>query len=114
MIWHSHVGERSDLSAHHQQHLMNTVFAAERVLRGLLQPDKINLASLGNQVPHLHWHIIPRFRWDSHFPDAIWSTAKRPINTTQCQLLHQRLSSFSAALTSALGPSGDPHHKNNP
>jgi diadenosine tetraphosphate (Ap4A) HIT family hydrolase len=53
------------------------VFAVEQVLRELLQPEKINLASLGNQVPHLHWHVIPRFGDDAHFPDPIWAARKR-------------------------------------
>jgi diadenosine tetraphosphate (Ap4A) HIT family hydrolase len=56
---------------------MAIVFAVEQVLRELLQPEKINLASLGNQVPHLHWHVIPRFSDDAHFPDPIWAPRKR-------------------------------------
>jgi diadenosine tetraphosphate (Ap4A) HIT family hydrolase len=37
----------------------------------------MNLASLGNQVPHLHWHVIPRFEDDAHFPDPVWAVRKR-------------------------------------
>jgi len=55
---------------------MATVLAVERVLREQLKPDKINLASLGNVVPHLHWHVIPRWTDDSHFPDPIWAAAR--------------------------------------
>ena len=47
---------------------MGAVSSVERVLRDALAPTKINLASLGNVVPHLHWHVIARFDWDSHFP----------------------------------------------
>jgi diadenosine tetraphosphate (Ap4A) HIT family hydrolase len=59
---------------------MAVVFATERgrAARGL-QPDKINLASLGNMVPHLHWHVVPRWRDDSHFPAPIWAAAKRVV-----------------------------------
>jgi diadenosine tetraphosphate (Ap4A) HIT family hydrolase len=39
--------------------------------------DKMNLASLGNQTPHVHWHVVPRFRDDRHFPGPIWATPKR-------------------------------------
>ena len=42
-----------------------------------VNPDKINLASLGNMVPHLHWHVIPRFRDDRHFPEPIWGAPQR-------------------------------------
>ena len=54
------------------------MLAVEAALRELLHPDKINLASLGNMTPHLHWHVIPRFRDDPHFPNAIWSAPLRP------------------------------------
>jgi diadenosine tetraphosphate (Ap4A) HIT family hydrolase len=39
--------------------------------------DKMNIASLGNLVPHVHWHVIPRFADDSHFPQAVWSEPSR-------------------------------------
>ena len=57
---------------------MQVVFAAERALRQLMQPAKINLASLGNMTAHLHWHVIPRFADDKHFPGSVWSKARRP------------------------------------
>jgi diadenosine tetraphosphate (Ap4A) HIT family hydrolase len=41
----------------------------------------VNLAALGNQVPHLHWHIIPRFADDAHFPDPVWAVARRAGRT---------------------------------
>ena len=40
-----------------------------------------NLASLGNLVPHLHWHVIPRFASDSHYPQPIWGTRQRDSRT---------------------------------
>lgn len=77
VIWQQHVKEMSDLVEADRVHFMAVVFAVEQVLRESLHPDKINLASLGNQVPHLHWHVIPRFADDAHFPDPIWGTRKR-------------------------------------
>lgn len=77
VIWHGHVREMTDLTAAQRAHLMTVVWAVEAALRQLLNPAKINLASLGNQVPHLHWHIIPRFGDDSHFPDAVWTPPQR-------------------------------------
>jgi hypothetical protein len=56
---------------------MNVVFAVEAAVREIARPDKINLASLGNVVPHLHWHVIPRWADDPHFPDAIWAAPRR-------------------------------------
>ncbi len=77
VIWQSHVKEMSDLNTSARAHLMRVVYAVERVLRDQMHPDKVNLVSLGNQVPHLHWHVIPRFYDDTHFPDPIWSNPKR-------------------------------------
>ena len=45
-----------------------------------MQPHKINLASLGNVVPHLHWHVIPRYSDDLHFPNPIWGQVERRAN----------------------------------
>ena len=52
---------------------MNAVWLVETVMRKELVPLKVNLAQFGNQVPHLHWHVIPRWPLDTHFPDAVWA-----------------------------------------
>ena len=80
VIWEAHVKEMTDLSEDDRVHLMEAVFAVESVLREHLEPDKINLASLGNVVPHLHWHVIPRYLDDPHFPQPIWSSPQRAVN----------------------------------
>ena len=77
IIWKAHEAEMTDLSPGDRTHLLHVVMATESALRALMQPDKINLASLGNRVPHLHWHVIARFRDDAHFPDSIWSQRMR-------------------------------------
>jgi diadenosine tetraphosphate (Ap4A) HIT family hydrolase len=77
VIWNSHVKEMTDLPEVDRAHLMRVVFAVEASLRELMRPDKVNLASLGNVVPHLHWHVIPRFGDDPHYPAPIWAVAKR-------------------------------------
>lgn len=77
VILNAHTKEMTDLSADDQLALMQVVWAAEAALREVLVPDKINLASLGNVVPHLHWHVIPRFKEDPHFPNPVWGTKLR-------------------------------------
>ena len=77
VVWREHVREISDLTNTERHHLMTVVFAVEAALRLLYRPLKINLASLGNVTPHLHWHVIPRFADDPHFPAPIWATEKR-------------------------------------
>jgi diadenosine tetraphosphate (Ap4A) HIT family hydrolase len=77
VIWRQHVAELSELTPAEREVCMNAVVAVEQVLRSALMPAKINLAALGNMVPHLHWHVIARFDWDSHFPQPIWGTRQR-------------------------------------
>ena len=78
VIWQQHKREMTDLTKDEQMLFMTMVLGVENVLREVLKPDKINLASLGNQTPHLHWHIIPRFVDDSHYPHPIWAAPLRP------------------------------------
>ncbi len=78
VILNAHVKEMTDLPPEQRQCLMNVVFAVETAVREVARPDKINLASLGNVVPHLHWHVIPRWVTDQNFPDAIWAASRRP------------------------------------
>lgn len=77
VIWNAHVTEMTDLDAAARQHLMQAVWLVEATLRSILAPYKVNLAQFGNQVPHLHWHVIPRWPLDPHFPDAVWAAHKR-------------------------------------
>ena len=72
------MSEMTDLSAPERARLMEAVFATEAALREVLAPEKINLASLGNIVPQLHWHVIPRYRDDAHFPKTIWNQGAEP------------------------------------
>ena len=76
VILNAHRREMTDLPEAERARLMSLVFAVERALRDILQPDKVNLASLGNLVPHVHWHVIPRFSDDPHFPGAVWGEKK--------------------------------------
>lgn len=77
VVWNNHVAEMTDLSVSDRTEVMNVVWLVEKCIRKVMQPDKINLASLGNMVPHIHWHVIPRYVDDRNFPDSIWSVAKR-------------------------------------
>lgn len=97
-VWNRHVAEMTDLGAAERRHLMAVVFAAERALRVVLRPDKINLASLGNLVPHLHWHIIPRWRDDRHFPAPVWSAPVRPAGHRPPPDAEALRTAFTAAL----------------
>jgi diadenosine tetraphosphate (Ap4A) HIT family hydrolase len=101
LIWQSHVAEFSELSAADRQDCMEAVTVVERVLREALRPTKINLATLGNVVPHLHWHVVARFDWDSHFPNPIWGAPMRSLQSPACERLALSLIELDARVCSA-------------
>ncbi len=104
IVWTQHVAEFSDLDEPDRHLCMAVVNDVELVLRGHLQATKINLAALGNAVPHLHWHVIARFGWDSHFPAPVWSQALRPVDASACTAVAARLDAVDEAIRCALTP----------
>ena len=103
VVWNAHVAEFSDLSAADRILCMDVVAQVEQALRQHLQPTKINLAALGNMVPHLHWHVIARFGWDSHFPAPVWAAPQRERDADQEATLRGRLPAMDAQLRERLG-----------
>ena len=101
VVWNAHVAELSELSDADRHACMDVVARVERVVRDHLAPTKINLAALGNMVPHLHWHLIARFDWDSHFPAPIWAAAQREAPDQRLAALSQQLPALDRALIDA-------------
>ena len=104
VVWNTHVAEFSSLSPDERNACMNAVVAVEQVLREQLKPTKINLAALGNAVPHLHWHVVARFDWDSHFPGSVWAAPQRLADAeklAQLALYCEQVNGLLAAKLSA-------------
>jgi diadenosine tetraphosphate (Ap4A) HIT family hydrolase len=81
---------------------MEAVVAIEQAMLRHLRPDKVNLASLGNAVPHVHWHVIGRFAWDSHFPGSVWAATQRAPDPARLQDVAGRLAALEQDLRSRL------------
>jgi diadenosine tetraphosphate (Ap4A) HIT family hydrolase len=77
----------TDLTYGEREHLMTLVFAVEKGVRHVMHPDKVNLAALGNMVPHIHWHVIPRFKDDAFYPGSAWS---KRVQETPAAILSER------------------------
>lgn len=105
VILSQHAAEMTDVPAQEQAQLMRVVFATESIVRRRLKPDKVNLASLGNVVPHVHWHVIPRWRDDRWFPDPIWAAPRntRPVPAERERLAREMIEGFARALRELLG-----------
>ncbi len=102
VVWAAHVAEFSDLSDDNRAECMRVVVAVERALRDALAPTKMNVATLGNMVPHLHWHVIARFDWDSHFPSPVWAEARRARDMAREQDVQARLPAAESSMVAAL------------
>ena len=102
VVWQEHVAEFSQLSAAQRQECMEVVATVEEGLRRHLQPLKVNLAALGNMVPHLHWHVIARFDWDSRFPAPVWSPAQRQPDPERLAAVQRALPALEAELRQSL------------
>jgi diadenosine tetraphosphate (Ap4A) HIT family hydrolase len=101
VIWQTHVREMTDLAPLDQRYVMAVVLAVEGQLRRLYAPDKINLASFGNMTPHVHWHVIPRWSDDRHFPQPVWGIVQRETQASRPVIGLQQL---AAALAEVLDP----------
>lgn len=102
VIWNAHAAELSDLSDADRNLCMQAVAVVERAMRDALAPTKINLAALGNMVPHLHWHVIARHDWDSHFPASVWAAPLRARDADREAGVAAQLSMLDAQLAERL------------
>ncbi len=107
VIWHRHAMEMTDLDMAEQRALMAAVALVEAVQRRTLAPYKINLAQFGNMVPHMHWHVIPRFAEDPHFPNPTWGprrtfTTEQALAWSRCRhAMQDRLPAYHERLQQA-------------
>ncbi len=62
----------------------------------------LNLASFGNVVPHLHWHLIPRYLDDRHFPQPVWGPRQREVDGGAAERLGMSLEALDACVVEAL------------
>lgn len=44
-----------------------------RAVGAVCRPDHFNVESLGNVMPHLHWHVVPRYKNDGRWGQPIWA-----------------------------------------
>ena len=103
VVWRKHARELTDLSREERVHCLDAVAAVESALRAHLAPTKVNVATLGNAVPHLHWHVIARFDWDSHFPAPVWAAPSREAPADRLAAVEARLPALERALVAQLG-----------
>ena len=72
LVLKRHAVELDDLSPEEQSALMEDVARVGRAIREVCKPTKLNYEILGNVVPHIHVHIIPRYTTDPTWDRAVW------------------------------------------
>ena len=102
VIWNRHIAEMTDLTHGEREHLMSLVFVVEEAIRHVMRPDKVNIAALGNMVPHIHWHVIPRYQDDAFFPGSAWSQRVQELPLSKLAERRQLVSQLPAAIKAAI------------
>ncbi|KKW67405.1 hypothetical protein AAV94_11255 [Lampropedia cohaerens] len=102
VIWRAHVREWTDLPEPAQLRCLRAVAAVEQAMRDIIAPDKVNLATLGNMVAHLHWHVIARYRWDAWFPAPVWAAPQRALDAPEQRDAAARLAALREPLEQAM------------
>src|SRR5262249_3614251 len=69
--------ELSQLDDETRLYFLDEMCMLARAIEECFQPKKLNYEMLGNQTPHLHWHVIPRYRGDPDAAHPIWMTIER-------------------------------------
>lgn len=69
--------EFSECTPQEKEAIWSALDTIEKLLISYYAPEKINIASFGNMLPHVHWHIMARFKEDSCFPEPMWGNVQR-------------------------------------
>lgn len=108
VIWNGHVKEMSDLAPAERALLSSAVWEVEAAVREAMAPEKVNLATLGNMTPHVHWHVIPRYIDDRHFPSPVWAAPQRAADAASLQARRALLPRLRDAIRRRLDAAGLP------
>lgn len=71
--------ELSDCPINLQKELFEKILLCEKAMIEFYKPEKINIASFGNYLPRVHFHIMARFKEDAFFPESMWGRQQREI-----------------------------------
>ncbi len=72
--------EMSEVPAEIKFEIYDLLDTIEKEMLAYYRPKKINIASFGNYMPHVHWHIMARFEEDAFFPEPMWGSRQRESN----------------------------------
>ena len=79
VVFQRHATELFHLTPTERSQLIEEVSHVAKVLAEIYQAKKINYELLGNQLPHIHWHVIPRLGNDPAPLEPVWRVPQDPI-----------------------------------
>ena len=86
LVFKRHATELFDLTREERSQLIEEVSEVALALAMVFEPVKINYELLGNQLPHIHWHVIPRLVGDPSPREAVWTVKHEPKRLTPAEL----------------------------
>ncbi|HEX6994544.1 MAG TPA: HIT family protein [Gammaproteobacteria bacterium] len=91
-----HVTRIDQLSEEQWVAMARDLRAAESAIYRAFRPDHMNVESLGNVMPHLHWHIVPRYKNDGRWGAPIWTTSlvempRKTLDESECSALASKI-----------------------
>jgi diadenosine tetraphosphate (Ap4A) HIT family hydrolase len=72
LVSRTHAAELSQLPDDERSDFLNEMCILAQAIEATFQPKKMNYELLGNQVPHLHWHLFPRYADDRDPARPVW------------------------------------------
>jgi diadenosine tetraphosphate (Ap4A) HIT family hydrolase len=82
LVCRLHATELSQLTDHNRRGFLDEMVLLSLAIQECFHPDKLNYELLGNQVPHLHWHLFPRWRTDPEALRPVWLALDRAEHNT--------------------------------
>jgi diadenosine tetraphosphate (Ap4A) HIT family hydrolase len=77
--------ELFELTADERARMMDEVTRVAAALHAEFAPRKVNHECLGNQVPHMHWHVVPRLADDPAPREAVWTVSHAPLRLSPAE-----------------------------
>ncbi|BBB23175.1 histidine triad family protein [Abyssogena phaseoliformis symbiont OG214] len=71
------IKEFSECTLDEKTEIFRIIDITEKLMLSYFNADKVNIASFGNVLPKVHWHIMARFKTDSYFPEPMWGKKQR-------------------------------------
>jgi diadenosine tetraphosphate (Ap4A) HIT family hydrolase len=113
LVSRRHAAELSGLDDATRRAFLEEMCLLARAIETAFRPVKLNYELLGNQVPHLHWHLFPRYAEDPDARRPVWFALDRAesdaVLRERLQTGRQDAAATAAALRQALRDLGAPH-----